>query len=89
MRVVITGASGLLGQEISDVFKKEHEVFELKGRNDIDITNTKGIINYIKDKKPDLIIHSAGWRDVDECEKNREKALLISSFGTSNIVNGA
>lgn len=89
MRVVITGASGLLGQEISDVFKKKHEIYNLKGKKDIDIINTKEIAYYIKDKKPDLIIHSAGWRDVDECEKNREKALLINSFGTRNVVNAA
>lgn len=89
MKVIITGASGLLGEEIADVFSQEHEVIPLKGRKSIDISKTEKIISFIRNESPDLIIHSAGWRNVDECEKNREKALLINTLGTKNIALAA
>jgi len=89
MKVIVTGASGLLGQEIVDVFQEYHNVIPLKGRSSIDVTNTKEIVTFISNKNPDLIIHSAGWRDLDECEKNREKTLMINTFGTKNIVHAA
>lgn len=89
MKVIVTGASGLLGQDIADVFKEKHDVIELKGRKFINITDTKEVVSFIKQQKPDLIIHSAGWRNVDEVEKNKEKALLINTLGTKNIALGA
>lgn len=89
MKVIVTGASGLLGQEIVDVFQEYHNVIPLKGRSSIDVTKTKEIVTFISNKNPDLIIHSAGWRNLDECEKNREKTLMINTFGTKNIVHAA
>lgn len=89
MKVIVSGASGLLGEDIVDVFSQQHDVVALKGRKSIDITNTKELVDFIDEKKPDLIIHSAGWRDVDDVEKNEEKAYLINTFGTKNMVLGA
>jgi dTDP-4-dehydrorhamnose reductase len=89
MKVVVTGASGLLGEEIADFFSEENDVIALKGRKQIDITKTDEIFYFLKEINPDLIIHSAGWRAVDDCEKNKEQALLINSLGTKNIALAA
>ena len=89
MKVLVTGASGLLGEDISDVFTKHHEVIALKGRNSLDIINAKAVVDYIHAQKPDVIIHCAGWRDIDSAEKEQEKALLVNALGTRNIALGA
>ena len=89
MKVLVTGTAGMLGQEIESVFKKKNEVIgidlALKGRNSVDITKPKQVINFIKQEMPDLVIHCIGLRDVDECENNRNKALLVNTIGTKNV----
>jgi dTDP-4-dehydrorhamnose reductase len=89
MKVIVSGASGLLGEDIVNVFEEKHEVIPLMGRKSIDITNTRLLVDFIEKEKPDLIIHSAGWRNVDDVEKNKDKAFLINTLGTKNMVLGA
>lgn len=89
MKIIVTGASGLLGEEIADFFSRDNTVIALKGRKEIDITKTREVFALIKKVSPNLIINCAGWRDVDECEKNKEQALLINSFGAKNIALAA
>ena len=89
LKVLVTGTAGMLGQEIESVFKKKNEVIgidlALKGRNSVDITKPEQVINFIKQEMPDLVIHCIGLRDVDECENNRNKALLVNTIGTKNV----
>jgi dTDP-4-dehydrorhamnose reductase len=89
LKVIVTGANGLIGEEIVTVFAEFHEVLALKGRKDINVINTNEIITLVKKEKPDLIIHCAGVRDLDDCERDVEHTLLINVLGTRNMVLGA
>ena len=89
MKILITGASGLLGQDIADIFSNKHEIMPLMGKKQLDVTSAKKVIELAMDFKPDCIIHSAGWRNVDDVEKSREKALLINILGTRNLTLAA
>ena len=84
-KVVVTGASGLFGSYLCNVFGDEYNVVPLLGRNALDITDTKKVISYFEKEQPDLIIHSAGFRDLDEAEKFRERTITVNTFGTKNI----
>ena len=88
-KVIITGASGLFGSYLTKVFDTEYKVVPLLGRKDLDIIDTQKVMTYFENEKPDLIIHSAGFRMVDEAEKLREKALTINTFGTKNVALSA
>jgi len=50
-----------------------------------DISDKDKTIDSIVNAKPDLVIHTAAWTDVDECEKNPEKAKAINEKGTENV----
>ena len=43
----------------------------------------------IADWKPDLVVHSAAYTDVDGCEQNPERAFLANAVGTQNVALGA
>lgn len=85
MKVLVTGATGLFGEDIARVFAEKHEVVAVKGRKELDITNAKEVFSYIEKVKPNLIIHSAGFRMVDEAEKNPLETFAINILGTKNI----
>jgi dTDP-4-dehydrorhamnose reductase len=97
-KVLVTGASGLLGSKILQSFKNEYEVigtfnqnaFEMPGIETVqmDITDPEQSIEIIRNSSPDLVIHSAANRNVDYCEEHRETAWNINVEGTRNVING-
>jgi dTDP-4-dehydrorhamnose reductase len=90
LKSLVTGSSGLLGWEIADAFEASgHQTVRLMGRKSIDITNAPEIIGFIEKEKPDVIIHCAGFRDLDEIEKNEAQGFTLNTFGTKNIALSA
>lgn len=99
MKILITGASGLLGSAVSVYFKDYFDVvsaytshkIKIDGCKTIylDITDAKGTINIIKKIKPDVIIHAASLVGINICEKEKELAYKVNVEGTKNIVDAA
>lgn len=84
-KVMITGVTGLFGSYLEAAFKEKYEVCSVMGRSQLDVSCTEDVFKFIENEHPDLIVHSAGFRMVDEAEQNPEKVLLINAFGTKNI----
>ncbi len=87
--ILITGASGMLGRDLVEVLSKEHEVvgLDVKGSRFIvcDITDREKTIEVICDAKPEIVIHTAAYTDVDGCEKNPDLAYRVNGIGTQNV----
>ncbi len=73
----------MLGSDICRVFPDvELTAFTLK---DFDITNLDASVEAIKKIKPDYLIHSAAYTNVDESEQSPDKAYLVNGIGTRNM----
>lgn len=60
MKILITGATGMLGRNILDVLLTEsYDVF-CPSRKDLNLFNEEAICKYLEKIAPDLIIHCAG-----------------------------
>lgn len=89
MKIIITGATGLLGSELSLYLKeKNYEIIEWNSKNQ-DITDVNNVIKNIKKIKPDAIIHLAAFTNVDKCEEDRGKAFLVNTQGSWAVTLGA
>ena len=92
MRVIVTGAGGLLGKKIVSLLSKEHEVIGVyhtsKPETDpyllLDLSKLENVKEIAKEK-PDVIIHAAALTDVDKCEENPELAKLLNYEVTKEI----
>ena len=84
MKVLITGGSGMLGQDLVRTVPPGIEVVAL-GSKELDITNLELLEKLIKQVVPDRVIHCAAWTDVDGCEKDPAKAELVNYTGTCNV----
>jgi len=85
MRVLLLGKKGLLGAEIVHAFKNsKHEFFAL-GHEDIDIANHNAANGIIKDIKPDIVINSAAFTNVDECEVKKNFVMEVNGFANENL----
>jgi dTDP-4-dehydrorhamnose reductase len=100
MKILITGASGLLGnkilKELAETIDKEiiavynKTMPEIKKKNKIkqikiDLSNTILLQDLILKEKPETIIHTASYTDVDGCEINKEYAWKINVEATKTI----
>src|SRR3989338_10635547 len=84
LKVAITGSKGLIGSRIKELLRQEIDFTELE-LPDFDITNRKHAIKLIKDIDFDLFFHLAAYTNIDQAEKEKEKAYLINVQGTKNV----
>ena len=64
MKILITGANGMLGRDISEVLKN-HELL-LSDKEDLDITNPEQIETTLQEFTPEIIVNCAGYIDVEK-----------------------
>lgn len=97
MKIFITGGKGQLGSEINNMLmRKQSELGSINDiyRNcdiinvdidDLDITNLKEVQKYLYIEKPDIVINSAAYTNVDGCEENCELAFKVNALGPRNL----
>lgn len=83
MKVLITGANGQLGSDLCKALR-HFEVIPLT-HNDIEITDMTSVKQMFHQYKPDIIINTAAYVRVDDCELERDKAFLINAIGARNV----
>ncbi len=53
--------------------------------NEMDITNRGRVIQILAKNRPDVVIHCAGYTEVDKAERNPQPAFSINAAGTQNL----
>lgn len=80
MRVLITGASGILGQQVTREFaSRGYETFPMS-RNELDICQNDLINKVFKDISPQLVINCAAYTNVDGAETEKETAFIVNGL---------
>jgi dTDP-4-dehydrorhamnose reductase len=87
MRVTLFGASGLLGQDLVQELRGEH--LTALSSKEADLRDRTRARDAIRDSRPDWIILSAAYTDVDGCESNRDRAFAVNCEGAINVAQAA
>jgi len=83
MRVIVFGATGLLGNALMRTWKND-EVIGLS-QNDADIRNPEQVQSCFTRFQPDWAALAAAYTDVDGCETNPELAFAVNAQGAANV----
>jgi dTDP-4-dehydrorhamnose reductase len=91
MRIIITGATGVLGSYLVNFFKNsKYKIFTIGNKKkadfNLDLNNKKKLLKIIKKIKPDCIINCVALTDVDLCERNFYKSYLSNTLTVSSLL---
>lgn len=85
MKVLVTGANGMLGQDLCPILEDNgYEVVETDVES-MDITDIDSVKSILEQEKPDIVIHCAAYTNVDKAEEDLKTAELINVTGTENV----
>ena len=84
MKIFITGSNGMLGHDLIEALKDNHELVLTTSRT-LDITDKEQVFDFISQNKPDIVINSAAYTDVDGCEENQDLAYSVNGEGVKNL----
>lgn len=92
-KLLIIGASGLLGGKLYEYSSKNYEVHgtynahkaEFRNMHQLDVAKRASVFRLFDEVKPDLVVDTHAVSNVDYCELHPEEAWRINVEGTKNI----
>jgi dTDP-4-dehydrorhamnose reductase len=89
LKVLVTGAAGMLGRDVMRVGEEAgHEMTGL-ARVDLDITDRDAVAAALADLRPAAVVNCAAWTDVDGAEDHPQEALAVNGPGAGNVAAAA
>lgn len=90
MRIAVTGAGGRLGGALVAAFARGAPLdrvvsVEAWSRPALDLDRPATLVALVHRRRPDLVIHTAAWTDVDACAREPEAALRRNGDATAAL----
>ena len=86
MKLLITGAAGQLGTAFVSELKTRQDIdFVACSRKEMDITDADNVRQVITKVKPDFVINTAAYTQVDLAESETDQAYLVNQTGPANL----
>ena len=86
LKIAITGSTGLVGSRIQELLYKDFSFIPLL-QSHIDITHSGNVKDFVDKNDFDIMLHLAGYTNVDQAEKERDLCEKINVTGTRNVFN--
>jgi dTDP-4-dehydrorhamnose reductase len=89
MRLLVTGAAGMLGHDVRRVAERAGHELVLVDLPELDITDEAAVSAFFERERPDATINCAAWTDVDGAETERALAHAVNADGAGNLARAA
>jgi dTDP-4-dehydrorhamnose reductase len=86
MRLVVTGAAGMLGHRVVDVARERGHDVVATDIDDLDLLDTAAVSERFAEWAPEAVIHCAAFTDVDGAEEREALATRVNAEATANVV---
>jgi dTDP-4-dehydrorhamnose reductase len=89
MRILITGAGGMLGTDVRQAAEAGGHTVTALARAELDITDAAVVTGAIAAARPDAVVNCAAWTQVDAAEEHEAEATAINGDGAGNVAAAA
>lgn len=89
MKLLVTGAAGMLGRDVVHAADGAgHEVVGY-GHAELDVTDAAAVAARLRAEHPAVVVNCAAWTDVDGAEGAEEEATAVNGTGAGNVAAAA
>ncbi len=85
MKILVTGACGMLAKDIIEELRSDHEVIA-REHPELDICDREKVLAEVREIGPEILVNCAAFTAVDQCETEEERALQVNGGGVANLV---
>jgi len=89
MKLLVTGAAGMLGRDVMLAAGNAGHDIVGYGRAELDVTDPAALERKFDLERPDVVINCAAWTDVDGAEEAEEAAFAINGSGAGHVAAAA
>lgn len=89
MKILITGAGGLVGRALTEHCHKQGDEVFAYDHQSLDIADPAKVEAVIGERRPQAVINCAAWTAVDACEGDPEKTRQVNSLGPENLARAS
>jgi dTDP-4-dehydrorhamnose reductase len=89
VKVVVTGAGGMLGRDVVAVARRQGHDVAAFTRDELDVTDPGRVDRLIGRERPGAVINCAAWTNVDGAEEHEREAELVNGEGASFVADAA
>jgi dTDP-4-dehydrorhamnose reductase len=89
VKLLVTGAAGMLGRDLMlAAGNAGHDVVGF-GHRELDVTDAAALAKKFDLERPDIVINSSAWTDVDGAEQAEQAAFAVNGSGAGNVAAAA
>lgn len=89
MKILVTGAGGLLGSEFMDLGRSAGHEMVGAGRSALDVTDAQAVKSALIDGGFEWVVHCAAFTAVDAAESEPEAAFRVNEHGAETVAVAA
>jgi dTDP-4-dehydrorhamnose reductase len=89
MKVLITGAKGMLGHDLIAAADAVHHEVAAVDIDELDITNERAVTRYFEEQMPAVVINAAAYTAVDAAETDSDAAFAVNAEGAEIVSSAA
>ena len=85
MNVVVLGASGQLGREVSAAFTAAGNVVTEFTHEQAEVSSMQSVRSALESVRPDLVVNTAAFHNVEKCEEDPQRTFAVNAIGARNV----
>jgi len=85
MKIAVIGANGQLGTDVVSAFSKEGHDVSVLTHSDIELSDLDSVSKQLKARGADVVVNTAAMHNVDNCEKDPQRAFAVNAVGARNL----
>jgi dTDP-4-dehydrorhamnose reductase len=89
VKLLVTGAGGMLGQDVVRAGEADGDEVVALAHGDLDITDERAVAAALSDEHVDAVVNCAAWTDVDGAESDPDGADAVNALGAGNVAQAA
>jgi dTDP-4-dehydrorhamnose reductase len=89
LRILIAGAAGMLGLDVSRAAERAGHRAIATGRAELEIVDAGAVQSVLAKERPDAVVNCAAWTDVDGAQSHPGQAAAVNAAGAGNLADAA